>query len=98
MRRAYYAAVSWTDHQVGRVLDELDHLGVASQTVVVLHGDHGIRNLALNAVDHVLAHCRLAAWRAQLLAQVSNPQVYTMSYLWIQVYKFRTRDQSALDY
>ena len=29
IRRAYYAAVSWMDYQVGRVLDELDALGLA---------------------------------------------------------------------
>ena len=40
-RHAYYASVSWLDHQVGRVLDELEALGVADDTLVVLHGDHG---------------------------------------------------------
>ena len=37
----YYATVSYTDAQVGRVLDELDRLGLAENTVVVLWGDHG---------------------------------------------------------
>lgn len=41
MRHAYYAAVSWVDAQIGRVLDVLDALGVAGYTVVVFHGDHG---------------------------------------------------------
>ena len=41
MRHAYYASVSWTDHQIGRVLGELDALGLAADTAVVLHGDHG---------------------------------------------------------
>ncbi len=37
----YYAATSYTDAQVGRVLDELDRLGLSRNTIVVLWGDHG---------------------------------------------------------
>ena len=37
----YHACVSCTDAQVGRVLDELDRLGLDDDTVVVLFGDHG---------------------------------------------------------
>ena len=35
-RHAYFASVSWLDHQIGRILDELDELDIASQTIVVL--------------------------------------------------------------
>lgn len=38
---AYYASVSYVDAQVGRILDELDRLGLRDKTVVVLLGDHG---------------------------------------------------------
>lgn len=39
--RGYRACVSYLDAQVGRVLDELDRLGLAERTVVVFFGDHG---------------------------------------------------------
>ena len=41
-RKGYYAAVSQTDWCVGRVLDELERLGLESDTVVVAHSDHGL--------------------------------------------------------
>lgn len=41
MRRGYYAAVSYTDFLVGRVLDALEDTGLGDQTVVAIMGDHG---------------------------------------------------------
>jgi arylsulfatase A-like enzyme len=41
LRHAYYAAVSYTDAQVGKVLDELDRLGLRENTIVIVWGDHG---------------------------------------------------------
>jgi arylsulfatase A-like enzyme len=38
---AYYAAVSYADALVGMLLDELENLGIADDTIVVLWGDHG---------------------------------------------------------
>ncbi|UCG50356.1 MAG: sulfatase-like hydrolase/transferase [Phycisphaerales bacterium] len=37
----YYACVSYTDAQIGRVLAELERLGMRGDTIVVLWGDHG---------------------------------------------------------
>ncbi len=38
---AYYACVSYVDAQIGRLLDELERLGLRENTIVVLWGDHG---------------------------------------------------------
>ena len=43
MRHGYYACVSFVDAQVGRLLDELERLGLADNTIVVLWGDHGFK-------------------------------------------------------
>ena len=41
MRHGYYACVSYVDQMVGDVLKELETLGLAENTIVVLWGDHG---------------------------------------------------------
>ena len=37
----YYACVSYVDAQIGKVIAELDRLGLRDSTIVVLWGDHG---------------------------------------------------------
>jgi iduronate 2-sulfatase len=41
LRHAYYACVTFVDAQVGRLLSELDRLGLADRTLVVFWSDHG---------------------------------------------------------
>lgn len=41
MIHGYYASVSFVDAQIGKILDELERLGLAENTIVVLWGDHG---------------------------------------------------------
>ncbi len=39
--RAYWASLTWTDWNVGRVLAELDKQGLRDNTIIVFWGDHG---------------------------------------------------------
>lgn len=39
--QGYYACVSYTDAQIGRLLDELESQGLSDNTIVVVLGDHG---------------------------------------------------------
>ncbi|NND98112.1 MAG: sulfatase [Pirellulaceae bacterium] len=41
MWSAYYASVAFMDHQVGRVINELDRLGLRENTAIVFTSDHG---------------------------------------------------------
>ena len=41
MIHGYYAAISYVDAQIGRLLGELERLGLAEKTIVVFWGDHG---------------------------------------------------------
>ena len=39
--RAYLASISWCDHNLGRVIAELDKLGLRNNTAIVFVADHG---------------------------------------------------------
>ena len=41
VKHGYYACVSYVDAQIGKILDALDSLGLADNTIVILLGDHG---------------------------------------------------------
>ena len=40
LRRAYYASISFMDHQLGRVLDAVEETG--EDTIIMFIGDHGL--------------------------------------------------------
>ncbi len=42
LRHGYYAATSYLDAQVGKVVEELERLGIADRTVIVFWSDHGL--------------------------------------------------------
>jgi iduronate 2-sulfatase len=68
LRHGYYACISYTDAQIGRLLDALDKEGLADNTIIVLWGDHGWQ-----LGDHGLWHKHTnfeIATRAPLLISV----------------------------
>lgn len=73
LRHGYYACVSYTDAQIGRLLDALDAAGVADNTIIVLWGDHGWQ-LGDHGLWHKHTNFELAA-RSPLL--ISMPQSAT---------------------
>lgn len=41
LKHGYFAAISYMDAQLGKVLDELERSGLAKNTIIILWGDHG---------------------------------------------------------
>jgi iduronate 2-sulfatase len=68
LRHGYYACISYTDAQIGRLLDALDQEGLAQNTIIVLWGDHGWQ-LGDHGLWHKHTNFELAT-RAPLLISV----------------------------
>jgi len=68
LRHGYYACISYTDAQIGRLLDALDSAGLADDTIIVLWGDHGWQ-LGDHGLWHKHTNFELAT-RAPLLVSV----------------------------
>lgn len=64
----YYACISYTDTQIGKILSELEQLGLDKNTVVIIWGDHG-----WNLGEHGLwcKHCNYeTSLRAPIILKV----------------------------
>lgn len=70
--RGYRACISFMDAQVGRVLDELDRLGLRDNTIVVFFGDHGY-HLGENGIWTKMTNFELGA-RAPLMVALPKPK------------------------
>jgi arylsulfatase A-like enzyme len=70
LRHGYYAAISFTDHNIGRLLDALEAEGLAENTIIVLWGDHGWQ-LGDHGLWHKHTNFELAT-RAPLLISVPH--------------------------
>jgi iduronate 2-sulfatase len=68
LRHGYYACISYTDAQIGKVLDALEKEGLAENTIIVLWGDHGW-HLGDHGLWHKHTNFELAA-RSPLLISV----------------------------
>ena len=41
LKHAYYACISYTDHLIGTIIDQIKTLGLDDNTIIVVWGDHG---------------------------------------------------------
>jgi arylsulfatase A-like enzyme len=52
VKQIYYSAVTNADRQIGRLLDKLDELGLADNTIVIFSSDNGPEDIHLYAATH----------------------------------------------
>jgi N-acetylgalactosamine-6-sulfatase len=51
-KQIFYASVTDLDAEIGRLLKELDHLGVANNTLVLFSSDNGPEDIHINNASH----------------------------------------------
>ena len=65
LRRAYYATISFMDHQVGRALAAVEESGLADSTVVMFVGDHGLHvSLSQSELLRITNFWHLIRWES----------------------------------
>jgi arylsulfatase A-like enzyme len=77
MIHGYYASLSFADAQVGKVMDEVEKLGLLDNTIVVLVGDHG-----WNVGDHKMwcKHCNFeSSLQTPLIIKAPNQKPQRIS-------------------
>ena len=78
--RCYYAQVTMVDAYMGRILDELDTLGIAERTLVVFTSDHGDMNGGHGLMDKTVDTCYEEIIRVPLIMRlpgVTKPNAKT---------------------
>jgi len=80
IRRAYYAAISYVDHEIGRVLKEVKNLGLEENTIIVFWSDHGF-HLGENAL-----------WAKQTVFDIANRVPFMMKIPGVTENGFKTRN------
>lgn len=80
VRKHYAACVSYADAQVGRIIQQLNDLNLAKNTIIVLWGDHGW-HLGEHAIwgKHALFEESLRAPLIVVAPEVAQPGVITKS-------------------
>jgi choline-sulfatase len=79
--RSYYASLAWVDHCIGRLLQQLEVLGLAEDTLVIYTSDHGEllgEHALLQKRAFFEGACRvpcLLRWPGRLMSGVSRRNV-----------------------
>ena len=83
LRRAYYAAISYSDYEIGRVLNMMDTLDIAEDTIISFWSDHGFQ-----LGEH-------AEWGKHNLFEISNRYKLTLQSSFLTLISFGMVFQGA---
>ncbi len=80
LKHAYFASVSYVDAQVGKIINELNDLDLAKNTIIIIWGDHGWHlGDHLTWGKHTLFERSLNSPLIVKLPEVNNPGISTSS-------------------